>query len=113
MLAAGTAASVAAADNFGINGTFDKLAPWRSAQQSDGKVILHKIVQDNGNACLEVCGDPANTRNKNIVLGSPLKGLEPETTYTVSFRYKTKVAPNIKKGLKIRVQQHDTKGIPI
>ena len=88
MLAAGTAAAAGAADNFGINGTFEKLAPWRSAQQSDGKVVLHKIVQDNGNPCLEVCGDPLNRRNANIIIGSPIKNLEADNTYSVSFRYK-------------------------
>ncbi|MBQ4329837.1 MAG: carbohydrate binding domain-containing protein [Lentisphaeria bacterium] len=110
MLALGTAASAAAAGNFGINGTFDKLAPWRSAQQSDGKVTLHKIVKDNGNSCVEVCGDPANPKNTHIILGSQLKGLEPEATYLVSFRYKAKVRGDRNKKLRVRVQQHDTKG---
>ena len=110
MLAAGSVAAAGAADNFGVNGTFEKLAPWRSAQQSDGKVVLHKIVQDNGNPCLEVCGDPENKSNSHIITGTRIKNLEANATYAVSFRYKTQIKPDRKKALKIRVQQHDAKG---
>ncbi len=109
-LLAGVSLLLPAAENFGVNGKFDTLAPWRSAQQSGSKIQLHKIVQDNGNSCVEVTGDPANKSNGYIILGTKILDLKANEVYKVSFRYKTQVAPAKNKALRVRVQQHDAKG---
>ncbi len=109
-LLSAVALPVLAVPNYGINGTFDRLIPWRSSQQSASKIQLHKIVQDNGSSCLEITGDPANPANDRIVLGAMIHGIKAGTTYTVKFRYKAAVtAPDKNKSFKIRVPQYDAR----
>ena len=97
-----------AAPNYGINGTFDRLIPWRCSQQDASQFPLHRIIQDNGNRCLEITGDPDNPANNRIVLGAMVHDVKAGETYMVKFRYKTAITnPHKDKTLKIKVAQYD------
>ena len=86
------------------------LGGWRCAQQEDGKVVLHKATVVDGKTCVEIAGDEANPRNAFVILARQLPSLEDGATYRVSFRFKTTIASDIKKQLRIRLQQYDAKG---
>ena len=86
------------------------LEGWRCAQQEDGQVVLHKATVVDGQSCLEITGDQDNSKNPFVILHKQLPALEDKATYRVSFRFKTQVTPDIKKQLRIRLQQYDAKG---
>ncbi|MBE6378757.1 MAG: hypothetical protein E7051_08080 [Lentisphaerae bacterium] len=93
-----------------LNGTFDKLEPWRSGNQKESKLTLFKIVKDNNNPCLEISGDPAIRSNAWLTIGTGVQGVEPGKVYRVSFRYKPQITPDLKKKLFVRLEQADKSG---
>ena len=86
------------------------LGEWRCAQQGDGQVVLHKATVVDGKRCVEIAGDESNPKNPFVILGRQLPPLEDGATYRVSFRFKTRIAPDIRKQLRVRLQQYDAKG---